>query len=58
MISCVKGIQNFMFRLIDNEWKRFEIETYGAIRIKTVTDAHMSILQSLDDASMVSYIGT
>lgn len=59
MLSCVSTIQNFIFEMINDEWERFKIDTYEAICVKMVTDAHMSVLESItkyvDDKSVVSY---
>ncbi|CAI6343687.1 unnamed protein product [Macrosiphum euphorbiae] len=47
MLSCVNEIQNFMFEMINDEWEQFKSETHGATSVKTVTDAHMSFLESI-----------
>lgn len=45
--------------MINDEWEQFKIDTYEATCVKTVTDAHMSILESItkyaDNESVVSY---
>lgn len=47
MLGCVNEIQNFMFEMINDEWEQFKTETYRATCIKTVTDAHISFLESI-----------
>ncbi|KAL4132123.1 hypothetical protein QTP88_009332 [Uroleucon formosanum] len=47
MLSCVNEIQNFMFEMINDEWEQFKSETHRATSVKTVTDAHMSFLESI-----------
>ncbi|XP_029344397.1 uncharacterized protein LOC115033877 [Acyrthosiphon pisum] len=47
MLSCVNEIQNFVFEMINDEWEQFKSETHRATSVKTVTDAHMSFLESI-----------
>lgn len=60
MLSCVNEIQNFMFEMINDEWEQFKSETHKATCVKTITDAHMSFLESItkcmEDGSVVSKI--
>ncbi|XP_022162682.1 gamma-tubulin complex component 3 homolog [Myzus persicae] len=62
MLSCVNEIQNFVFETINDEWEQFKSEIHRATCIKTVTDAHMSFLESItkcvDDGtvSLDSYV--
>jgi len=60
MLSCVNEIQNFMFEMINDEWEQFKSETHRATCVKTITDAHMSFLESItkcmEDGSVVSKI--
>lgn len=47
-----------MFEMINDEWEQFKSETHRATSVKTVTDAHMSFLESItkcvDDGYVVS----
>lgn len=47
MLSCINEIQNFVFETIDDEWEQFKSEIHRATSIETVTDAHMSFLESI-----------
>lgn len=47
MLSCVNEIQNFVFEMINDEWEQFKSETHRATSVKTVTDAHVSFLESI-----------
>jgi uncharacterized protein (UPF0305 family) len=59
MLGCINDIQNCIFETINDEWKQFRNETSSVTDIKTVTDAHMSFLESItkytDESTVVSY---
>ncbi|XP_050057726.1 gamma-tubulin complex component 3 homolog isoform X2 [Aphis gossypii] len=62
MLSCVNEIQNFMFEMIHDEWEQFKSEIHRATCVKTITDAHMSFLESITkcmedgSVSLVAYV--
>lgn len=59
ILSCANKIQTFMFETINDKWEQFESDSCAATCVKTVTNAHMSFLESItkckDDASAVSH---